>query len=129
MWAGMVMSTYGFPTEMIAPWEELHASVGLDDGAPWKHFLVFPVGKSHPVGASSLFTGEEEEQASFANLAVAPSARGKGLGSAVTEWCLGHAKELGYSVLTLYASSEAVALYRKLGFESYHTNRLFYRGL
>jgi GNAT superfamily N-acetyltransferase len=53
-------------------------------------------------------------------MAVAPSARGKGISRLLMEQCLGKAKQLNAICILLYSNSQlktAIALYEKYGFK------------
>lgn len=55
----------------------------------------------------------------FRLLATHPAARGRGIGGALTEFALTHARDAGRSAVVLHSGPEMVgahALYRKLGF-------------
>jgi putative acetyltransferase len=58
---------------------------------------------------------------------LSASHRGKGLGRTLLEDALRQAEKLGFSVVTLETASvlrEAIALYRKYGFEPYASSHL-----
>jgi GNAT superfamily N-acetyltransferase len=64
--------------------------------------------------------GEVPDAAGIRLLAVAPAARGLGLGGALTRHCLGEARALGRAQVVLHttrAMAAAWAMYERMGFE------------
>jgi ribosomal protein S18 acetylase RimI-like enzyme len=60
------------------------------------------------------------EEGEFRMLGVSAAARGRGLGVALTTYCIERARELGYSAVVLSSKPEMVAahgIYTRLGFE------------
>ena len=80
-----------------------HAMVCSDDGTP------LAVGRLH-------FNSANEVQIRY--MAVAESARGEGLGRRIVEYLEGVARQRGANRIVLNARDEAVAFYRKLGYET-----------
>jgi GNAT superfamily N-acetyltransferase len=71
-----------------------------------------------PVGSAYREVGRDDE-GEFRMLAVSPSARGRGVGRALVEHCLGRARELGYAGLRMSSMdrmTSAHRVYERLGF-------------
>lgn len=71
-----------------------------------------------PVGSTYREIGRDDE-GEFRMLAVSPSARGRGVGRALVQLCLGRADELGYAgvrMSTMDRMSSAHRVYERLGF-------------
>jgi len=67
------------------------------------------------VGTSTLFLGKSA--AGLYNVTTIPSARGKGIGSAITHFTLSEAHRRGFRIGTLQSSKAGYGIYKKLGFE------------
>jgi GNAT superfamily N-acetyltransferase len=71
-----------------------------------------------PVGSPYREIGRDDE-GEFRMLAVSPAARGRGVGRALVELCLGRARELGYAGIrmsTMDRMTSAHRVYARLGF-------------
>jgi GNAT superfamily N-acetyltransferase len=77
------------------------------------HFVASLAGI--PVGCATLFLGAGV--AGLYHVATIPEARRRGIGKAVTLAALCHARDLGYRVSILHASTEGEVIYRQIGFE------------
>lgn len=95
--------------------EQLYASLGLNGLEPLRHYLARL--KGQPVGVSQLFLGERS--AGLYCVAVLPTFRRRGIGTALTLTPLREARELGYSVGVLGPSPEGQLMYQELGFERF----------
>jgi predicted N-acetyltransferase YhbS len=110
-------------------WEGLHAAVlaALDAPGPFDHIVADQNGTL--VGSVMLFPPAASRDTSNAGgrmiwpelrlLAVAPSARGQGVGGALVQACVERARAAGATGLGLYTSDSmrtAMALYERLGF-------------
>ncbi len=96
-------------------WFQMYAAVGFGPQTPWRHFL----GQldEEPVATSSLFMGVGV--AGISSVAVVPSVRKQGIGSAITTAARSQAKRSGYRIGTLFSSEEAQGMYGRLGFRQY----------
>lgn len=73
-----------------------------------------------PFGSRSAELAVEPGQGEFRTLAVAPSARGRGVARALVAWCIGEAERTGLDEIWICSREEmapAHALYLALGFE------------
>ena len=91
--------------------------VALDDERVVGAVLLYPAGTSIgvPGGAPVTLTWPEVRL-----LAVAPSARGRGVGAALMHECIRRARTAGATALTLHTTDlmqAAMRLYQRLGFE------------
>jgi ribosomal protein S18 acetylase RimI-like enzyme len=97
--------------EMLA----LHATVGLGEDPPWRHYLGCLNGQ--PVATSWLTLGAGV--AGIYGVATRPEARRQGLGAALTEAPLLDARAMGYRIGIPQSSAMGYNLYRGLGFQDY----------
>jgi ribosomal protein S18 acetylase RimI-like enzyme len=119
-------------TEGVAPWRPepgvVAAVVGwveasLDTMNEPGHAVLVAEVEGRIVGFVTLSAGHHwsgETDASIGELVVAPEAEGAGVGTALVEAVIGHARDEGYtrvSVSTGAANARALRLYRRLGFE------------
>jgi len=82
--------------------------------------LLYPAGTSMGVPGGALVTLASPE---VRLLAVAPSARGRGVGAALMNECIRRARSAAATTLTLHTSDlmqAAMRLYERLGFERAH---------
>jgi len=94
------------------PRERLYISLGLDGDQPLHHYIARLDGE--PVGALSLFLGQEA--AGIYNVEVAPARQRRGVGTAMTRAVLEEARRLGYRVGVLAPTRESRSMYERLGF-------------
>ena len=111
-WASVSSIGFGIPNFAEKSWFDVHVSVALANDAPWRLYLTSVDEK--PVASSALFLG-----AGIANVATIPEARRQGVGTAITLYPLLEARRLGYRIGVLWATEEALGVYRNLGFREY----------
>ncbi|MEP6774876.1 MAG: GNAT family N-acetyltransferase [Chloroflexota bacterium] len=102
-----VTANIGGPAEQI---------VAEMDGAIVGSVLIFPSGSTMGEGDDEVFRRKWPE---IRLLAVAPLARGKGIGAALTKECIRRARESGVATITLHTLDMmpvAMRMYEKLGF-------------
>ena len=124
-------SLEGFPGPEVQPaYYDLLAHIGQMAGKPGAKLLVATEGEdllgglvyfSDMAQYGSGGTATRERNASgFRLLAVAPAARGRGVGAALVRHCIELAKDAGHEQVIIHttaAMTVAWALYEKLGFE------------
>lgn len=98
---------------------------GLDVGArqPLHHYVARIDGR--PAGVAELFLGQRA--AGLYSLAVAPSFRGRGIGTALVLTPLMVARTLGYDVAVVHPAKETRAMFEHLGFETVPQPSIGYR--
>lgn len=95
------------------PRERLYAALGLDAQQPLRHYLARLDGQ--PVGVAQVFLGQRA--AGLYSVAVLPSFRRRGIGTALTLVAFSAARAAGYAIGVLGPSPEGQPMYRRLGFE------------
>jgi GNAT superfamily N-acetyltransferase len=85
----------------------------LTDDDPIEYYVGYIDGKPVVRGLTCYYAGV----AGLHWLSTAPDERKKGYGNAMQEYRLKRAKELGYHIAALQASSEGYSLYRRLGYK------------
>ena len=118
-------------TEGVAPWRsagDVEAAVvgwveaSLDAMSEPDHAVLVAEVEGRVIGFVTLSAGRHwsgETDASIGELVVAPEAEGRGVGAALVEAVVEHARAAGYariSVSTGAANARALRLYRRLGF-------------
>jgi GNAT superfamily N-acetyltransferase len=88
---------------------------GLEAHSPLRHYLALL--DDEPVAASTLWLGAGV--AGIYNVATVPTARGRGVGTAITSAALRSARAEGCQVAILHSSAVGFNIYRRLGFKEY----------
>lgn len=114
-WCGVVIPIYEFPGLAGEAWFELLASRGLGKERPLQHLLAYVDGE--PVATASFFVNGDVAGLSY--VSTKPEYERQGIGSAITLEALREAKRRDCWTGTLYSSSEAIEMYRRLGFQRY----------
>lgn len=104
---------------------QLHARHGYHRLDAVRYFLGAVNGT--PVATSLLFLSAGV--AGIYCVATVPSARGRGIGSAMTVAPLQVARDLGYTIGVLQSSQMGLSIYRRLGFQEYCTFSLYFTGV
>jgi hypothetical protein len=112
-WIRIASIGFGVSPEVEDIWYDFFKETVFDN--PFRTYLAILNGR--PVGTSQLFTSAGV--AGIYNVSCLPEARGQGVGTAVTLVPLIEARERGYHVGVLQASSMGYSVYRKLGFEDF----------
>ena len=102
-------------------WWTAHLRPGFADDAPLVNYIASLDGT--PVSVAALFEGAGV--AGIYNVATVPSARGRGIGRAVTAAAMVEGVRRGLRVAALGASPLGLPVYRRLGFEEYGRLRSF----
>jgi GNAT superfamily N-acetyltransferase len=105
------VSAYGVPEWAGQAWVDATLSAGIGR-TPWRMYLGRLDGK--PVATNMLFNGGGV--ASVYGVAVLASARGTGIGGAITLQPLLAARRMGYRYAVLFSSEMGVHAYQRIGF-------------
>ena len=113
-----------FPDVMREQLMQLYERLGFRRSPSVRYFLGALDGRL--VATSLLFLSAGV--AGIYCVATVPSARGQGIGSAMTSLPLQVAHDLGYTIGILQSSQMGLNLYRRLGFQQYCTLGLYFCG-
>ncbi len=107
----VLVEGYEIPEPMAAGWVQaaLHSGIGR---TPWRMYLGRLNGQ--PVATNMMFNGGGV--ASVYGVATVPSARGKGIGGAITLKPLIEARDMGYRYAVLFSTEMGVRVYERIGF-------------
>ena len=111
-WGGAMVDGFGLTGDEHAAGVQLAGLVGADENARWQRMLGLL--DEEPVASSGLMLAAGV--VGVYNVSTVPSARGRGIGAAMTVAAMRRGAELGYRVAVLGSDAEAVPLYRRLGF-------------
>ena len=112
-WIHVASVGFDVPLEFEDTWYEFFAEAAC--AAPFQTYLALSDGK--PVATSQLFTSAGV--AGIYNVTCLPEARGQGVGTATVLAPLLAAREMGYRVAILQASSMGYSVYRRIGFQDF----------
>lgn len=119
------VETYEIPEWAGQAWVDATLQIGIGK-TPWRMFVGYLDNK--PVATNMLFTGGGV--ASVYAVATIPSARGKGLGGAITLKPLLEAREKdGYQYAVLFSTEMGIKVYERIGFRrtNVRINRYLWR--
>jgi GNAT superfamily N-acetyltransferase len=105
------VESYGIPDWAGQAWVDATRTIGIGE-TPWRMFVGYLDGA--PVATNMLFNGAGV--ASVYAVATLPSARGKGIGGAITLKPLLDARDRGYRHAVLFATEMGVSVYERIGF-------------
>ena len=112
-WIHVASVGFGVPTDVEDIWYGFFAEAVCEH--PFRTYLALLNGE--PVGTSQLFTSAGV--AGIYNVTCMPQARGQGIGAAITLAPLLEARQMGYQVAILQASSMGYKVYQRLGFQDF----------
>jgi len=112
-WIHVASIGFGVPTDVEDIWYEFFEAAACS--LPFRTYLALLNGE--PVATSQLFTSAGV--GGVYNVTCIPDARGQGIGSAVVMAPLLDAREMGYRIGILQASSMGYNVYRRLGFQDF----------
>ena len=112
-WIHIASIGFRIGEEFEKVWYELFGEVIFDKR--FRTYLALLNGK--PVGTSQLFLSRGV--AGIYNVSCIPEARGRGIGTAITLALLLEARQMGFRIGILQASSRGYGIYRRLGFKDY----------
>ncbi len=105
------VETYEIPEWAGQAWVDATLKLGIGK-TPWRMYLGKLEGE--PVATNMLFNGGGV--ASVYAVATLPSARGRGIGGAITLKPLLEAREEGYKYAVLFATEMGIGAYKRIGF-------------
>lgn len=120
-WVEVAGAGFGEPLAVREARFTVHVGLGVDERSPVQRYLALLDGQA--VGMSALFLGAGV--AGIYDVATVPSARGQGIGTALTLDPLLAARARGYRVGVLEASEMGASIYRRLGFREYFAFDLY----
>jgi ribosomal protein S18 acetylase RimI-like enzyme len=108
------VETYEIPEWAGQAWVDATLKIGIGK-TPWRLFVGYLEGE--PVATNLVFNGGGV--ASVYAIATTPSARGKGIGAAITLQPLLEARDqAGYKYAVLFSTEMGVPVYRRIGFRT-----------
>jgi GNAT superfamily N-acetyltransferase len=113
-WLALNTAIFGFSRELETEFEKAYTRLGFAPDSPLQHYLGMLNGK--PVASSSGMIGGGV--IGLYNVGVVFSARGQGIGSALTLHPLRLARQAGYRAGVLQATRMGYGLYKRLGFQN-----------
>jgi GNAT superfamily N-acetyltransferase len=106
---------FGMPPALETAFRHLLQRLPFGPGTSMRYFLAHEHGQ--PVGTSLVVLSGRA--AGIFNVITAPEARGRGVGTLVTDAALRAARAAGYRIVILESSSMGYNVYRRMGFEEY----------
>lgn len=122
-WAAPLSSAFSIPPEQVAHYQARHQRA-LDADLGVQHFTLAVDGRV----VSSLTLSIGNGVARLNDFGTVPNARAKGYGTRLLQAVLLHAADAGIRYCFLEATTGAISLYGKLGFERLFDNQAFVRG-
>ena len=120
--AGVLSDVFDPPDEHVITFFRQVAPLNLT--TPMHLFVACLNGR--PVATGSVFLGGG--LAGIFDVATANEARGRGIGTAMTIYCMHAARRLGYRAAVLQASPDGLGIYRKSGFHELATWKTYGNG-
>lgn len=111
-WVMVMGDGFGFPDHIQTLLRPIFDLLGYDDQV--YEYLAWL--DDEPVATATLFL--HGEIGGIFNVATLPTARGKGIGSAITAACLRDAHETGCRAALLSSSAMGLPVYQRLGFQT-----------
>lgn len=96
--------------------DEMFREFGYSPENPMRNYVAYL--NDQPAACGTLYLGKDNV-AGIWNIATVESARGKGIGTAITRKMCEDALEMGYHTGVLTASKDGLNIYKKLGFKEY----------
>ncbi|MBI5155114.1 GNAT family N-acetyltransferase [Candidatus Poribacteria bacterium] len=100
--------------------QKVPAEMEIDAIDPGAHHVVAYNGDGEAVGTGRLFTDPKDEACGhIGRMAVAASARGRGVGARMLEALIAESRRRGYRRIVLSSQSHAMGFYAKHGFRAF----------
>ena len=112
-WCRVLCEGFAAPIEFGHAFGDFAGAVGLDAPSPLRHYLASIDGEA--VGTCSIFFGAGV--AGIYDVATLPAYRRQGIGAATTWAAMNMARDEGYRMAILHASTLGQRLYQSLGFK------------
>jgi GNAT superfamily N-acetyltransferase len=112
-WLEVFRTGFEMPDVVVDFFGNAMSQIGFHPDLRYKHYLG--LWKDKPVACSSVYLGDDA--AGIYNVATLAAFRGRGIGSFMTRWPLLLAKERGFRVGILHATSMGIPVYEKMGFK------------
>lgn len=120
-WARIIVTVFERPMSEADIWVRAFSTLGFGDDAPWAQFIGLLDGV--PVATTAVMTAGR--LAGIYHVATLPTARGRGIGAALTRAGLDHGRALGASEAVLQAAPMAEGVYHSLGFRDRGTLSMY----
>jgi hypothetical protein len=114
-WCEVLCDAFEMPAFVGDAFLGLTLALGLDDRAPFRHYLARLDGS--PAGTCSVFYGAGV--AGPYDVATIARARRHGVATAATRAAMVDARRLGYTTAVLHATPDGLGVYRALGFREH----------
>jgi ribosomal protein S18 acetylase RimI-like enzyme len=111
-WAAAYRDAFDLPPGFVAGLRDAYAAIGFEGGVAFRHYVALLDGA--PVASATAFL--HEGLACLWHIGTLETARGRGIGAAMTVAPLLDAREQSCHTGILYASEMGAPLYRRLGF-------------
>jgi ribosomal protein S18 acetylase RimI-like enzyme len=111
-WLAVFLAVFERPASDGRWWLAAYAALGFGPDAPWQHFVASLAGQ--PVATASLFSGGGA--AGVYHVGTVATARGRGVGSAVTRAAMLAGRRRGDRLAVLQSSEMGLGVYQALGF-------------
>lgn len=120
-WGDVLAESFEIEDREAEKYKKYFTGLGVGNGSKLHFFLGKLNGK--PVASGCMFKGKEV--AGIYWIGTLKEARGQGIGMAMVLHILNEAKNSGYGLCTLIASKMGYPLYKKIGFDGYHTTKVY----
>lgn len=114
-WCELLCAAFEMPDFVGEAFMGLTLALGLDDAAPFRHYLARLDGR--PAGTCSMFFGAGV--AGLYDIGTIPEFRRRGVATTAAGAALDDARALGFRTAILHATADGVGVYRGLGFREY----------
>lgn len=121
-WTEVLVKSFQFDEKLSNLYTEYFTRIPLEN-SKIKYYMGFSDCK--PVASAALYAGKNAAGVFY--LSTIPEAREKGIGTGMMYHLIDESKNLGYKEMILQASSLGYPIYKRIGFEKYHTTKIYKR--